>query len=129
LQNIRGLGARSPFVSTALVLSLFSIMGLPTLAFFPFRLALWEALASQAAWAVWISLLSMVGLLVAAMRVTISLVQAPEPSTEGIRESWQVLVLMGLAIMVLFLVGLFPQWFSPAFGQGFQTFQSLGLPR
>jgi formate hydrogenlyase subunit 3/multisubunit Na+/H+ antiporter MnhD subunit len=125
LPSLKGVGIRLPFVSTALVLALLSITGVPLLAFFPLRLALLESLVSQAAWAVGFSLVGCLGLLAATMRVALSLVSSETQFSAGIQENWQVLSLTGMAILFLILVGLFPHWFSLVFSQSLRFFENL----
>ncbi|MBN2502656.1 MAG: hypothetical protein JXB38_17895 [Anaerolineales bacterium] len=66
--GVRGLGLRYPFLSVTLVLAHLSLSGLPLLAGFPVRLALWNALAPDyLAAAIWM-LIGLFGFMVAGLR-------------------------------------------------------------
>jgi NADH-quinone oxidoreductase subunit N len=127
LANIRGLGVQMVLISSTLVLALLSITGLPTLAYFPLRLSLLGELASQGSLLAWIGFLGSAGMLVGTLRVLLYLVSSSERTLEIKRENRQILLLAGIAIGLLFLVGLFPHWFSPLLIQGTQFFKNLIL--
>ena len=98
-----------PFASAALILASLSASSFPLLAGFPARLALWENLSRLSlAAAIWMGI-GIVGLLTGAFRSLAVLGMADEYSTWEIRENWLQGIMLGLGVIGLFLLGLFPQ--------------------
>ncbi|MEZ0395688.1 MAG: proton-conducting transporter membrane subunit [Anaerolineales bacterium] len=126
LQDLRGQLRRWPFASGGLILAHLSLAGLPTLAGFPIRLAIWEDLATLslplAAWA----LIGSLGLLAAAIRTLAALVAAPAESTWEARESWPQRLFIALGGLALFGLGAFPQWILPLLNRLPAIFEHLG---
>jgi NADH-quinone oxidoreductase subunit M len=109
IQDLRGLGRSQILASAGLVLASLSMAGLPILAEFPGRLAIWDGLAGRSIWIVLLTLLGSLGLCVSAVRTLASLAAAPErtPWQSGEARGPRVfLVLCGLAVFVL---GILPQ--------------------
>jgi formate hydrogenlyase subunit 3/multisubunit Na+/H+ antiporter MnhD subunit len=65
---VGGLGLKYPFLTCSLILAHLSLAGLPLLAGFPVRLALWEALALQDKVIALGTLLGTLGLIISALR-------------------------------------------------------------
>jgi formate hydrogenlyase subunit 3/multisubunit Na+/H+ antiporter MnhD subunit len=79
------------------------------LAGFPARLALWEGLArSSASSALWMAI-GIVGLLVSAFRSLAVISMAEEYTSWEPRESWTQRLMLGLGVIGLFILGVFPQ--------------------
>jgi NADH:ubiquinone oxidoreductase subunit 2 (subunit N) len=109
--TVQGLARSYPITAAGLVLAHFSVAGLPLLAGFPVRLALWEGLASQSlAVALWF-LVGILGLLTGATRTLAVLVMAPEEIGWEVKESWSSGIMIGLGVIGLFILGIFPQIF------------------
>jgi NADH:ubiquinone oxidoreductase subunit 2 (subunit N) len=109
------MGRRFPILGTGIVFSHFSLAGLPLLAGFPVYLTLWAQLSAQESFTAFWAVLGSVGLMVGGLRSLAVLVMGPEDlseSPEGQNYVFaQVLIVLGVGM--LFLVGLFPQWFFP----------------
>jgi NADH-quinone oxidoreductase subunit N len=123
--NMRGLGWRLPVASGSLILAQFSMAGMPLLAGFPTRWLLFDQLTGWSIWATWLCVLGSSGIFVAAVRTMITLVSDESPERQINRESWQVLLLLGLALLALFVVGVFPNLFLPGLAQGLVAFENL----
>lgn len=112
---VQGMGRRFPILGTGIVFSHFSLAGLPLLAGFPVYLTLWAQLSAQESFTAFWAVLGSVGLMVGGLRSLAVLVMGPEDlseSPEGQNYVFaQVLIVLGVGM--LFLVGLFPQWFFP----------------
>ena len=85
--------------------------GFPLLVGFPVRLALWEGLASQSLGVAFWFLVGILGLLTGATRTLAVLVMAPEETDWEIREGWAPGIMIGLGVIGLFILGIFPQTF------------------
>ncbi len=121
---VASLGRRYPIVVAGMLLSQFSIAGLPLLAGFPVKLALIEALAGQGqAVSLWV-LAGTAGLLAAGVRTLAVLTQGTGWSY--VREvPWYSEMLLVAGSLALLLVGLLPQVFSPFLLSLVQTFSRL----
>jgi len=108
---VQGLARSYPITAAGLVLAHFSVAGLPLLAGFPVRLALWEGLASQSLIVAFWFLVGILGLLTGATRTLAVLVMAPEEISWEVKESWSSGILIGLGVIGLFVLGIFPQIF------------------
>ncbi|MFZ5902247.1 MAG: proton-conducting transporter membrane subunit [Chloroflexota bacterium] len=111
--EVRGLARRNPLAVAALILAHLSVVGFPLLAGFPVRLALWEGLArqsiGQAAW----MLVGLLGLLTGAVRTLAVAVMADEQSAWEWNAAWVQVFMLGVGILALFGLGLFPQVIQP----------------
>ncbi len=106
---VRGLLRTLPFASAGLVLASLSTGAFPLLAGFPARLALWEELARVSLGAaVWMGI-GIVGLLTSSVRSLAVLSMAEEYAGWEVRENWLQGIMLGLGMIGLFLLGLFPQ--------------------
>jgi formate hydrogenlyase subunit 3/multisubunit Na+/H+ antiporter MnhD subunit len=113
LDTLRGLARSYPFASAGLVTAGLSVSAFPLLAGFAPRLALWQALArTSLPEAFWLGI-GLVGLMVAAMRSLIVLVQAPPKTPWASNENWTQRILIGTGVVFLFLIGLIPQIVNP----------------
>jgi NADH:ubiquinone oxidoreductase subunit 2 (subunit N) len=110
-RNVQGLARMYPITAAGLVLAHFSGGGLPLLAGFPIRLALWESLASQSLIVAFWFLIGILGLLTGAIRTLAVLVMAPDESGWELRERWGSGILIGAGVIGLFILGIFPQIF------------------
>jgi formate hydrogenlyase subunit 3/multisubunit Na+/H+ antiporter MnhD subunit len=109
--SVQGLARTYPITTAGLVLAHFSVAGMPLLAGFPIRLALWEGLASQSlVVALWF-LIGILGLLTGATRTLAVLVMAPKEVDWDVKESWGSGIMIGFGVIALFILGIFPQTF------------------
>ncbi len=110
---VQGLMRAFPLASTGIVLAGLSAAGLPLLAGFPPRAALWQGLASQSLPLAFWLLLGVLGLLFGAVRTLAVLVMAPEHSGWAWNETPLQALLILIGMMGLFILGLFPQVLRP----------------
>jgi len=107
--SVRGMLRVYPFASTGLVLASLSTSGLPLLAGFPARLALWDALArTSLTTAMWMGI-GILGLFITSFRMLAVLSMADEYTNWEINENWLQGIMLGLGTIGLFVLGLFPQ--------------------
>jgi formate hydrogenlyase subunit 3/multisubunit Na+/H+ antiporter MnhD subunit len=83
---VQGLARTYPITAAGLVLAHFSVAGLPLLAGFPVRLALWEGLAGQSLGVALWFLVGILGLLTGATRTLAVLVMAPKETDWEIKD-------------------------------------------
>jgi NADH-quinone oxidoreductase subunit N len=107
--SVLGMLRTTPFASAGLVLASLSTSGLPLLAGFPARLALWDALARiSLGTALWMGV-GIIGLFVASFRMLAVLSMADEYTGWEVGEDWVQGTMLGLGMIGLFILGLFPQ--------------------
>lgn len=110
---VQGLARSYPVASTALILATLSTAGFPLLAGFPPRLALWEGLANQSLLAAFWLLVGILGLLFGGVRTLAVLVMSPENTAWSLNENWIQVIMLGVGVIGLFILGLFPQAVHP----------------
>jgi formate hydrogenlyase subunit 3/multisubunit Na+/H+ antiporter MnhD subunit len=108
-RDMRGLLRTFPITSGALIIAGLSTSSFPLLAGFPARLALWENLARVSIGAAFWLGIGIVGLLTASFRSLAVLSMADEYTAWGVREDWAQGIMLGLGVIGLFILGLFPQ--------------------
>lgn len=107
--SVRGMLRVIPFASVGLVIASLSTSGLPLLAGFPARLALWDSLARVSlGTALWMGI-GIAGLFVSSFRTLAVLSMADEYTGWDVGESWTQGAMLGLGLIGLFILGLFPQ--------------------
>lgn len=107
--SVQGLARSYPFASAGIVLAALSSAGFPLLGGFPARLALWQGVSAQStATAVWF-VIGLLGLLVGAVRQLAALVAPQEEQPWSSHEDMVQRAMLGLGILGLFLLGIFPQ--------------------
>jgi len=111
--EVQGLARSYPIAVGALILAHLSMTGFPLLAGFPPRLALWQELARQSlATAFWV-FVGLLGLLIAALRTMAVFVMAKENKSWEWNESWVQAAMLGVGVIGLFILGMFPQVLQP----------------
>jgi NADH-quinone oxidoreductase subunit N len=105
----RGVLRVTPLAGAGMIVATLSTGAFPLLAGFPSRLALWEGLsrASLSA-ALWMAI-GILGLLVSAFRSLAVISMADEYTGWTLRETPTQMIMLGLGIIGLFILGLFPQ--------------------
>lgn len=107
--SVRGMLRVFPFASIGLVIASLSTSGLPLLAGFPARLALWDSLARVSlSTALWMGI-GIAGLFVSSFRTLAVLSMADEYTSWKVGEDWAQGTMLGLGLIGLFILGLFPQ--------------------
>jgi formate hydrogenlyase subunit 3/multisubunit Na+/H+ antiporter MnhD subunit len=111
--SVQGLARSLPLASLGVVLAHFSTAGFPLLAGFPPRLALWEGLAGSSVLTAFWLFLGVLGLLTGAVRSMAVLTMAPEYTEWGWGETWVQRIMLGVGVLGLFILGVFPQVVRP----------------
>jgi NADH-quinone oxidoreductase subunit N len=107
---VRGILRVVPFAGTGMIVAALSTSAFPLLAGFPARLALWEGLARQSLLsALWMTI-GIVGLLISTFRSLAVISMADEYTSWEPHESWTQRLMLGLGVIGLLLLGLFPQF-------------------
>ena len=108
-RSVRGMIRAFPFASAGLVIASLSTSGFPLLAGFPARLALWDLLArASLGTALWMGI-GLAGLFVTSFRTLAVLSMADEFTSWEVGENRLQGIMLGLGVIGLFLLGLFPQ--------------------
>ena len=111
--EIQGMARSYPMAVAALVLAHISMTGFPLLAGFPSRLALWQELAGQSLTISFWIFLGMLGLLIGAIRTLAVFVMVEENKAWVLNESWIQMSMLGVGMIGLFILGIFPQIVQP----------------
>jgi formate hydrogenlyase subunit 3/multisubunit Na+/H+ antiporter MnhD subunit len=111
--EVQGLARSYPIAVSALILAHLSMTGFPLLAGFPPRLALWQGLAGQSLVISFWVFIGLLGLLVAVIRTLAVFVMAEEGKAWELNESWVQITMLGLGVIGLFILGMFPQILQP----------------
>jgi NADH-quinone oxidoreductase subunit N len=124
--EVQGLARNYPIAVAALTLAHLSMTGFPLLAGFPSRLALWQELAGQSLATSFWMFVGLLGLLIAATRTLAVLVMAEEDKSWEWNESWVQTIMLGVGVLGLFIIGIFPQVLQPFISDLPTLFQHLG---
>ena len=111
--DIQGAARGYPIATAALILAHLSMTGFPLLAGFPSRFALWGQLAGQSLTLSFWVVLGLLGLLVAAIRTLAVLVMSGEDVKWQLNETWVQTIMLGVGVIGLFILGMFPQAMQP----------------
>lgn len=105
----RGVLRITPLAGAGMIVATLSTAAFPLLAGFPARLALWESLSRVSlSAALWMTI-GIVGLLTSAFRSLAVISMADEYTGWAPRENPTQMTMLGLGIIALFVLGLFPQ--------------------
>ncbi len=124
--EVKGLGRTWPAAAYGAILANLSLAGVPLLACFPIRQALWEGLARQTPGIALLMLIGSLGLVTGALRSLAVLSMATEGTPWAVRESWPQRIFLALGTLALFILGLFPQWATPILTRLPSVFEHLG---
>lgn len=113
LDGVSGLLRRSPLVSLALLFGCFSIAGLPLMAEFPVRQALYEGLASGSLRFAFWGLIGSLGFMVSGFRLLAQMGKnRGQPWQVG--ENWPQALYLAGGIALMLGIGVLPGWFLPS---------------
>jgi formate hydrogenlyase subunit 3/multisubunit Na+/H+ antiporter MnhD subunit len=105
----RGILRAMPLASAGMIVATLSTGAFPLLAGFPSRLALWEGLSRDSiSAALWMAV-GIVGLLTSGIRSLAVISMADEYTAWKLRETPTQMTMLGLGMVGLFILGLFPQ--------------------
>ncbi|HLO28274.1 MAG TPA: proton-conducting transporter membrane subunit [Anaerolineales bacterium] len=106
---VRGVLRIAPVAGAGVIVATLSTGAFPLLAGFPARLALWESLSRVSlSSALWMTI-GLIGLLTSAFRSLAVISMADEYTSWAPRESPTQMTMLGLGMIGLFILGLFPQ--------------------
>jgi len=124
-RTLRGLGRSYPWLTAGAVLAPLAIAGMPWLAGFPTRMALWQGAAALSPWLLGALALGSAGLVGAAFRLLgVLTIEADEPAWRT-QEQFDERVWMWGLIALVAILGLFPQIWWPHMTSLFQWFPHL----
>jgi formate hydrogenlyase subunit 3/multisubunit Na+/H+ antiporter MnhD subunit len=116
-QSVQGIAHQLPVASASLIVALFSLAGFPLLAGFPVRVALWSVLVEQSWPVALLVLIGNAGLLASALRALAVMVMSPQDQKWQLSEQPVQVGLLAVGWILVFSVGLLPQWFLPGLVQ------------
>lgn len=122
----RGILRNLPLAGAGMIIAGLSTGAFPLLAGFPARLALWEGLARASLGATLWMMVGIIGLLTSAFRSLAVISMADEYTSWQPRETWTQMLMLGLGILGLFILGLFPQTLQFVLGNLPLMFEHLG---
>jgi NADH-quinone oxidoreductase subunit N len=107
IDSLNGVYRKLPFVSIALVISLLSIVGIPLLAVFPVRLAVFEQLAKADLYSIIWCLVGIAGFFFATLRIINSILFRVEKKWH-IQESITQIIFICIGVLLLLVIGIVP---------------------
>lgn len=123
---VQGYARVYPLAVGSIILANLSVTGFPLMAGFPPLLALWEGLAEKSLTLSFWLLIGLLGLLTGAIRTLAVFAMAPEKSGWTWNESWIQTIMLGIGVIGLFILGIFPQLASPLLSSLPRMFEHLG---
>ncbi|MBK7319803.1 proton-conducting transporter membrane subunit [Candidatus Villigracilis affinis] len=124
--EVRGLARSYPIAVTSIILAHLSMAGFPLLAGFPSRAALWQELGGESLTiSLWV-FIGLLGLLIGAIRTLAVFVMAEENKAWELNETWVQVIMLGVGVIGLFILGIFPQVLQPFIANLPALFEHLG---
>jgi formate hydrogenlyase subunit 3/multisubunit Na+/H+ antiporter MnhD subunit len=113
IKDVTGIARRFPIVSAGLVLSMFSLAGMPLLASFPIYYSMWSAFALNYRSLAFLALLGSAFIFIAGLRALVALTRSPAETPWRISENGMQGTLIGVGLFAILLIGLTPQFLFP----------------
>jgi formate hydrogenlyase subunit 3/multisubunit Na+/H+ antiporter MnhD subunit len=124
-RNVYGLGRRLPVATAAITLSVFSIAGYPILASFPVYQALYQNLTAQNPMFSIVAVAGIFCLCAGGLRSFSVLIMGDNEDPWKFSEHWVTTGFLGVGMLLMILIGLFPHWFVPFTTQLTQIYSQL----
>jgi formate hydrogenlyase subunit 3/multisubunit Na+/H+ antiporter MnhD subunit len=113
IKEVAGIVRGLPIASAGVVLSIFSLAGMPLLASFPVYYSLWSALAQSYRSLAFLAVLGSAFIFIAGLRVLATLTRTPPGAPWRVSENWLQGLLIGIGLSALLVIGLTPQLYLP----------------
>jgi NADH-quinone oxidoreductase subunit N len=113
IKDVTGIARRFPIISGGLVLSMFSLAGMPLLAGFPVNYSLWSALSQNYRSLAFLALLGSAFIFIAGLRAMVALTSTPSETPWRVSENGLQGSLIGIGLLALLAIGLAPQLIIP----------------
>jgi NADH-quinone oxidoreductase subunit N len=123
--SVKGVARRMPVASLGIILGCFSIAGMPLLAGFPVNISLWKGLAINSSAITVFTLFGCFGLFIGGLRSMAVLVKGDTDEKWSLHETRGSLIFLTIGLILLFLIGVLPQWFLPYMTNAAQVFSHL----
>ena len=123
---VQGYARVYPVATGSIILANLSVTGFPLLAGFPPLLALWEGIADTSLTLSFWLLIGLLGLLISAVRTLAVFVMAPEKTGWTWNENRVQVIMLGIGVIGLFILGVFPQAMQPFLSGLPRMFEHLG---